>query len=84
MISSGLQEARSEREARALAISAWVTAAGVHGERYVGWHVAIDKSLTCSQASDGQYKCLAKALPCTISQVPVNQAKPYKKPGVDG
>lgn len=84
MTSSGLQEARSEQEARALAISAWVTAASSHGERYAGWRVAIDKLIACSATADGRFWCLAKATPCTISQVPKGDTVPYKKQGIDG
>lgn len=82
--SSGLQAGRTEIEARAQAVSAWITAASAHGERYAAWRVAIDKTIACSPKGDGGFHCLAKAAPCTISQVPPGTFVPYKKPGVDG
>jgi hypothetical protein len=85
-VSSGLQDARTEKEARALAISAWITAAAVHGASYTAWRLAIGKSLTCSKTTADTYQCLAKAEPCVISQVPppVEQVPLRKAPGISG
>ena len=86
-VSSGLQEARTEQEARALAISAWITAASAHGQAFTAWRLAAGKFYTCTKTAVGGYRCLAKAEPCGISQVPPPPGggwQPRKSQGVSG
>jgi hypothetical protein len=68
-ISSGLHKAKSEQEARALAIASWNSQAKDLGVGYT-WRGATNRYLNCAPGQDGGYQCLAKALPCIISQVP--------------
>ena len=86
-VSSGLQEARTEQEARALAISAWMTAASVHGQAYSAWRQAAGKFYNCIKTASGSYQCLAKAEPCGVSQVPPKPDgtwQPRKSQGISG
>ena len=83
-VSSGLQRAKTELEARAMAIASWNKLAGVYGDGYL-WTGATNKFLNCSPHVEG-FQCLAKALPCTISQVPLppGSFKPVSPGGVKG
>lgn len=85
-VSSGIQEAKTEREARALAISAWMTEAAKYGQAYTAWRNAAGKFYNCSQAASGMYQCVAKAEPCGVSQVPPAPGTfvPRKPQGVSG
>ena len=86
-VSSGLQEAQTEQAARALAISAWITAASAHGPAFTTWRLAASKFYKCTQTAGGTHQCLAQAEPCGILQVPPPPDglwQPRKPPGVSG
>jgi hypothetical protein len=85
-VSSGLQEADTEQHARALAISAWITAAAAHGQAYASWRLATGKLYNCTRTATGAFRCLAKAEPCAISQVPPppGALPPRREPGIGG
>ena len=85
-VSSGLQEGRTEQEARALAISAWITEASRYGQAYTAWRLAAGKFYTCSKTASGAFQCMAKAEPCSVSQVPPppGTVVPRKTPGIAG
>lgn len=84
-ISSGLQKGKTEQEARALAVASWNRQAAAYGDGYA-WTGAINKFLNCSAGADGAHQCLAKALPCTIFQVPLPPGtfRPAAPGGVKG
>jgi len=83
-VSSGLQVADTELEARRLAISAWVAAAGAYGKPYTSWRLALSKFYSCAEGEDGKVRCLARARPCVISQVPSPKTRERLPDRVDG
>ncbi len=85
-VSSGLQVAGSEQEARALAISGWITEASRYGRAYTAWRLAAGKFYTCSKTASGAFQCVAKGEPCAISQVPPppGSLAPRKPQGIEG
>lgn len=84
-VSSGPQEGKTEHEARALAISAWITEAAKYGRAYTAWRIAAGKLYGCSKTASGTFHCVAKAEPCAVSQVPPpGTFAPRRPQGIDG
>lgn len=71
--------ARTEPEARKLAISHWELLAGLHGVGYKSWRLAGNRRITCRYLADGLRHCQARGSPCTISQVVPPRAMPMPK-----
>lgn len=69
-ISSGMQEAASEAEARKRALAAWMAEARKLGPGLNAWRIAFKKELACGKADRGLYICIARGRPCTILQKP--------------
>lgn len=59
----------SELEAKKAAVDQWIAAARLHGEGFMSWRLAHQRSLTCSAAAGG-ILCQAVGSPCIISQTP--------------
>jgi hypothetical protein len=62
--------AKSAAEARKLALQSWTLSAAVHGEEYVSWRIANNKSIACVAVDGGLHRCQASGNPCRIQQVP--------------
>ena len=69
-VSGVVGEAKTEQEAKRLALASWVARAGQYGADYASWRMANNKRLACRAASNGVMRCQATARPCAISQNP--------------
>ena len=63
-------EAKTELEAKRLALQDWLAKAKAIGPGYTRWQLAYDRRIDCQQPAPGMFRCQAIALPCTIKQVP--------------
>ncbi len=67
-VSSGLATDVSEPGSRRKALSAWVANAKSAGAQNPSWRLASNKILKCARIATGQFDCIARAEPCSISQ----------------
>lgn len=88
--SSGLVAAPTENEGKRRAITAWMEQVKPLGPRYMGWGSATRRLLKCARAKDGQFQCIAMAMPCMVQQnpgipgPPGRRPSPRKRPGDPG
>lgn len=76
-VSGGAQTGTVLTQAQRRAIEAWSKkVTGADGERYAGWRIAVNKSLTCGPAATTGIACEARATPCTIEQAPAKALPP--------
>ncbi len=81
-VTSDLVGGPTEKVAKKRALESW-TAKARAMEENASWHVAAQKTLTCAQAADKSFQCLARGYPCTIRQAPPRGVPPLKTPGRD-
>lgn len=64
LVEGGAVLRKTEAEARKDAENWWASRAGSLGPGFQDWSLAKDKALTCSEKTDGSFRCVAKARPC--------------------
>jgi hypothetical protein len=69
MVVGDEEKARTEIEARRLALQRWTLFAALNGPSFASWRLAANKSISCRYLADGLHHCQARGSPCTISQV---------------
>jgi len=79
-VSGAVAEAKTELEAKRIALDSWVARAGQSGAAYASWRMANNKRLACRAGGNGVIRCQATGRPCTIAQNPrLQQPKPLRK-----
>ncbi len=63
-------EAKTEVEAKRLALQDWLAKAKAIGPGYTRWQLAHNRRIDCRRPAPGAFRCQAIALPCMIKQVP--------------
>jgi hypothetical protein len=72
--------AKTELEAKRLALADWTEKARRDGEAFTRWQLAWNRRLTCEPADSGLYQCTALGRPCRISQTPPAPGSERLKP----
>ena len=79
-VSGALAEAKTEQEAKRIALDSWVARAGQYGAAYASWRMANNKRLACRAGGNGVIRCQATGRPCAIAQNPrLQRPKPLPK-----
>lgn len=65
-----MTRATTERAARRGAITSWRKKASRLGRPFTSWRLAMRKRYQCARLNDGQFVCVAFAVPCRIVQRP--------------
>jgi hypothetical protein len=85
-VSGAVGEAKTEQEAKRIALDSWVARAREYGAAYASWRMANRKRLACRAGGNGVIRCQATGRPCAIAQNPRQQRpKPPRKtlPGIE-
>jgi hypothetical protein len=78
-VSGAVGEAKTEREAKRLALESWAARAGQNGTAYTSWRLANNKRLACRTGGNGSVRCQATANPCALAQNPrLQRPKPVR------
>jgi hypothetical protein len=80
VVSGAVGEAKTEQEAKRVALESWAARAGRYGAAYASWRTANHKRLACRAGGNGVTRCQATASPCAIAQNPrLQRPKPSRK-----
>ena len=72
-------EARTELEARRLALMDWTEQARKLDPAYTRWQIAYNRRIDCSGAPAPGFKCQAIGRPCMVKQVPPPDMIPLRR-----
>lgn len=72
-------EARTELEARRLALLDWTEQARKLDPSYTRWQIAFNRRIECTGGPASGFKCQAIARPCMVKQVPAPDAVPLRR-----